>query len=319
MFYKKINKMFRNTLCKRFDYNPNVFYFSSEDFEGLNKKEYSFYSSKGHLLRGYLYYYENYNTKRIIIFDHGLGAGHLAYMKEIEKLCKRGYLVLSYDHSGCGFSSGDSTFGFAQSLNDLDDCIKSLKNNSLFKDLDISIIGHSWGAFSALNISEFHEVKNIVALSGFISVKAIVSQYFSGILSIYRSRIYKECLEENEKYASVDARNSLRKTKAKVLVIHSKDDKTVSYKKNFKCLSKSLEGYLNIKFLSLDSKAHNPNYTNEAIEYKNNFFKDLKLGLKNDLFKTEEDSLKFKKKYDWNKMTEQDEAVWDEIFKYLED
>ena len=318
MLYKNISKKFRDSLCRRFDYNPNIFYFSSDDFKGLNKKEYSFYSSKGHILKGNLYYYDNYKDKRIIIFEHGLGAGHLAYMKEINLLCEKGYLVLAYDHSGCGASGGDSTYGFAQSLNDLDDCVKSLKASSLFKDYDISVIGHSWGAYAALNISSFHELRNIIAISGFISVKAIIAQYFSSILSIYRKKIYNECLLENEKYVSVNAIDSLKKTKAKVLVIHSKDDKTVSFKRHFKVLSRALEGYLNIKFMALEGKDHNPNYTKEAIEYKDKFFKDLKFVLKKDLIKSEEDSIKFKKKYDWNKMTEQDMIVWDEIFKYLE-
>lgn len=316
--FNKINEMYRSAVYTRADDKGRIFYFSSDDFEGLNKEEYNFTSSRGHNLKGYFYYYEGYKKGRVIIFDHGMGSGHRGYMKEIEKLASNGYLVLSYDHSGCMESGGESTFGFPQSLMDLDDCIKSLKANSKYKDLEISVVGHSWGAFSCMNIASFHDVKHIVAMSGFISVKQIISQFFSGLLLPFRKRIYNMALEEAKEYATVNALDSLKKTKAQVLIIHSKDDKTVKYSKTFAYLKKNLEGYLNIKFYSVEGKNHNPNYTVDALKYKDNFFKDYKNALKNNLLETDEQKESFKKKYDWNKMTGQDETVWKEIFKYLE-
>ena len=316
--YKKIRELYRASVYNRADDNGNIFYFSSDDFKGLIKEEYNFQSSRGYNLKGYFYYYPNYKENRLVIFEHGMGGGHRAYMKEIEKLASLGYKVLSYDHSGCMESGGECTFGFSQSLMDLDDCIKSIKANDVYKDLELSVVGHSWGAYSSMNIPSFHEVKHIVAMSGFISVKQIVSQFLGGLLYPFRKKIYEEEVETGKEYALVNAVDSLKKTKANVLIIHSKDDKVVKYNKTFKVMQKNLEGYLNIKFMTVDGKNHNPNYTVEALKYKDEFFKDYKMALKNSMLETKEQKEKFKKKYDWDKMTLQDDKVWKEIFKYLE-
>ena len=64
-------------------------------------------------------------------------------------------------------------------------------------------------------------------------------------------------------------------------------------------------------------KEHNPNYTKEAVKYLNEY-----VSLKQKLFKkkklqTNEEKEKFISSFDWNKMTEQDEKVWDEILAFL--
>lgn len=318
MLIDKIREVYRKTLYSRVDDNGSIFYFSSDDFEGLNKEEYIFDSSRGHKLKGYFYYYKVVKFNSLVIFDHGMGGGHRSYMKEIEMLARKGYLVLAYDHSGCMESEGESTFGFPQSLMDLDDCIKSIKAHPKYESYDISVIGHSWGAYSCLNIPSFHEVKHIIAMAGFISVKQVISQFFAGPLVFFRKRIYQEAVAESKEYALVNAVDSLKKTKASVLVIHSKDDKTVKYNKTFKVMKDNLEGYINIKFMTVEEKNHNPNYTKEAVEYKDKFFKEYKEAIKKGLLNTEAQKETFKRKYDWNKMTAQDEKVWKEIFKYLE-
>ena len=125
----KIIEKYISTIFPRCDDNGNIFYFSKKDFKELNSEKYIFDSSKGYKLKGSFYYYDNYKPNHIIILDHGMGGGHLSYFREIEILARRGYKVLSYDHSGCMKSEGTSTGGLCQSLCDLNDCIKSLKNN----------------------------------------------------------------------------------------------------------------------------------------------------------------------------------------------
>ena len=101
MLTKFIVEQYKKTAHGRQDDTGDVFYFSAADFEGLRAEPYVFTSSMGHELRGFLYSYENPVANRLIVFDHGMGAGHWAYVREIEMLCKRGYLVLAYDHTGC--------------------------------------------------------------------------------------------------------------------------------------------------------------------------------------------------------------------------
>ena len=125
-----LEKAYRKNLFIRND-NPNgIFYFTPADFDGLQAHPYTFPSSMGHELKGYFYHYENPIPNRLVVFDHGMGNGHRAYMREIERLAKAGFLVFSYDHTGCMESGGESTNGFAQSLKDLDDCFKALKAES---------------------------------------------------------------------------------------------------------------------------------------------------------------------------------------------
>ena len=47
---------YKKMLFVRQDFNENVFYFSSKDFDGLNVKTIDIKSSKQHNLKGYFYH-----------------------------------------------------------------------------------------------------------------------------------------------------------------------------------------------------------------------------------------------------------------------
>ncbi len=318
MITKFIEKIYRNMVYSRADDNGCVVYFTAEDFEGLRHERYPFLSSLGHTLEGAFYFYDNFNKERLIIFEHGMGSGHTGYMTEIEKLCKAGYRVFAYDHTGCMKSGGDSTNGFSQSLRDLDDAVKTLKGDEKYASLPISVIGHSWGGFSTLNISALHpDIEKAVAMSGFISVEQILKGFFKGILSPFYKRILALEKKSNPDYIGYNALETLKSTKTKVLIIHSDDDKTVSAKNNFDLLKKELSGKENIKFIRLTGKNHNPNYTEDAVKYKDKFFAEYQKALKKKALVTEEDKKAFKEKYDWKRMTAQDDVVWAEILEFL--
>ena len=73
----------------------------------------------------------------------------------------------------------------------------------------------------------------------------------------------------------------------------------------------------NVEFLFVANKGHNPNYTEEAVRYLDEFGKArAKLARKKNA--TKEEKEKFVSSYDWKKMTEQDESVWNVIFKHLD-
>lgn len=318
MFNKFVEKIYRSNVYQRADDNGCVVYFTKDDFEGLKGEDFSFGSSLGHNLEGSFYYYDGYKTDRLIIFDHGMGSGHTGYMTEIERLCREGYRVFSYDHTGCMKSGGETTNGFAQSLRDLDDAIKALKSDERYKDLKFSVMGHSWGAFSSLNISALHpDIEKIVAMSGFIAVPQIIKGFFSGILSSYGKMITDIETKSNPEYIKYNAVDTLKNTRSQVLVIHSDDDKTVKKENNFDILERELKGRENIKFLRLNGKNHNPNYTEDAVAYKDKFFAEYTKALKKKALSTDEQKKAFKEKYDWKRMTAQDEEVWKKIFEFL--
>ena len=313
-----IEKIYHSMVYSRADDNGCVFYFTAEDFDGLHRREYNFTSSLGHTLAGAFYYYDGFDKNRLIVFEHGMGSGHTGYMTEIERLCREGYRVFSYDHTGCMKSGGESTNGFAQSLRDLDDAVKALRADPEYSALSISVVGHSWGGFSTLNISALHpDIEKCVAMSGFIAVEEILKGFFKGILSPFYKKILTLEKKSNPDYIRFSALNTLKSTKTNVLIIHSDDDKTVSVKNSLDILEKELSDRENISFLRLSGKNHNPNYTDDAVKYKDKFFAEYQKALKKKALLTDKDKKAFKEKYDWKKMTAQDEKVWKIIFEFL--
>ena len=226
-----------------------IFYFSAEDFPGLHSEPYSFTASAGHTLKGYVYYYDDPISNRLIVFDHGFGGGHRAYMKEIEKLCRHGYLVLAYDHTGCMESDGASPNGMAQSLCDLNDCLNFVKVDERLKGLDISVMGHSWGGYSTLNISALHpEISHVVVLSGFVEVELLVNDFFAGLLKGYRKVLLGLETAANPRFVKYNAVESLKGSSAKVLLIYSDNDQMVR-KSQYDILKDGLAGKSNVSFM----------------------------------------------------------------------
>ena len=318
IFLNKIKQIYGKQVLTRFKDYGTVYYFSEKDFPGLKKSPYEFKGSDGQILRGGFYYYDNPIKNRIIVFDHGMGGGHRSYFREIEALAKHGYLVFSYDHTGCMESEGENTKGFSQSLNDLNCCMNALKNEPGLENYVFSVMGHSWGGFSSMNIPSLHpEISHVVAMSGFISVYEMIKQIFFGIKGYYN---YFYAIEEknNPVFSKTNTVDSLKDTETKVLIIHSADDKTVSSKKHFEVIKEGLSDNKNISFLLLNGKNHNPNFTTEAVKYKDEFFRILSKNLKKRELTTDDSKKAFVESFDWWKMTEQDESVWKKIFEFLE-
>lgn len=317
IFEKQVVNMYKGMMHTRCDDTETVFYFSPEDFPGLKKESYSFRASAGHTLQGYIYEYDNPISDRLIVFDHGFGGGHRAYMKEIEMLAKHGYRVFAYDHTGCMESGGRTPNGLAQSLCDLNDCIATLKADERFSGLNISVMGHSWGAFSTLNIAALHpEITHIVAMCGFVSVEEMINMFFSGLMSGYRKAILSLENESNPRFVKFNAVESLSKVDTKALLIYSEDD-PMCRRKHYDILKAGLEGRANVRFMLVSNKGHNPNYTEEAVKYLGEF-SSARAKLAKNKKATKEEKARFVSSFDWNKMTEQDNAVWNEIFNHLD-
>ena len=318
LFEKQILNMYKGMMHARCDDDGTAFYFAVSDFNGLIAEPISFKASAGHLLKGYLYHYDEMLPGRLIVFDHGFGGGHRAYMKEIEKLCRHGYLVLAYDHTGCMESEGASPNGMAQSLSDLNDCMNFVKDDERLKSLDISVMGHSWGGYSTLNISALHpEISHVVVLSGFVEVELLVNHFFAGLLKRYRKVILGLETASNPRFVKFNAVESLEKSNAKVLLIYSDNDQMVR-KSQFDILKDGLAGKSNVAFMLEHNKGHNPNYTEDAVQYLGEY-----LALKTKLSKkkklvTEQQKKDFLAGFDWNRMTAQDERVWNAIFECLD-
>ena len=317
IFEKKIAAMYRGMMYTRCDDTETVFYYSAGDFPGLSCEPYAFTAAAGHTLQGYLYSYDAPRADRLVVFDHGFGGGHRAYMKEIERLCRHGYRVLAYDHTGCMQSGGDSPNGLAQSLCDLNDCITAIKADGRFAGLSLSVMGHSWGAFSTLNITALHpEITHIVALSGFVSVGEMVNSFFSGLLRGYRKAIMALEASSNPYFSTFHAVDTLCRSDTKALLIYSDNDR-LCRRKHYDILKEGLSDRSNVTLLLVEGKGHNPNYTADAVDTLVAFTKARgRLLRKKSLTKAEKAA--FVASFDWERMTAQDDAVWEKILAHLD-
>ena len=73
----------------------------------------------------------------------------------------------------------------------------------------------------------------------------------------------------------------------------------------------------NISFILEHEKAHNPNYTVDAVKYKDEVVAKLSKENDNNL-NTDEQKAKFIASFDWHRMTAQEESVWEKIYEHLE-
>ena len=318
LFEKQIVNTFRANFLRRCDDTGTAYYFSAADFPGLEAEPFSFPSCKGHELKGYFYHYGNPIPGRIVVFDHGFGGGHRSYMKEIELLCRHGYLVFSYDHTGCMESGGENPNGLAQSLCDLNDCITAIKNDRRFTGLTLSVVGHSWGGFATANIAALHpEIAHVVVLSGFVSVEEMVNTFFSGILKFYRKPIMALERQSNPVFAEYNAVESLSEANTKALLVYSDNDEQCK-PNHYRILRDGLADKGHVRMLLVSGKNHNPNYTSDAVEYLDTYSAQVKKLKKKKKLETDVAKAAFVASFDWDRMTAQDDAVWAEIFKTLD-
>ena len=319
IFEKAILNAYKSNICIRQDGNPLLSYFSISDFPGLQRTPFDFEGNNGQKLQGYYYYYPSPKKDRLIIFDHGMGGGHDSYMKEIELIARRGYMVFSYDHTGCKESGGEDSVGFAQSLCDLDHAVNALRSEKEYGGAKFTVIGHSWGGFASLNISALHpEIESCVSISGFIGVERMIEQFFGGILKLYRPSVLRLEREANPMYSLIDARKSLKDSSARILYIASDDDPVVKTEYHFATLREALSDKKNVEFLLVSGKKHNPNYTTEAVAELSKMSAAMTEGSKKKSFETPEAAEDFRNSWDWEKITEQDGELWDKIFNFIE-
>ena len=317
-FFDILEERYKSKVVRRIDDTGILFYFKPSDFDGLITEDFSFKTQKGYTLRGHFYHYGNPKPDRLIVFEHGMGVGHRAYYREIERIAREGYLVYSYDHTGCTESEGEHTMGLSGSLPDLDDCISALINKGFAPEI-ISVVGHSWGGYSTMNILSRHpSLRSVVAMSGFISVKEMHKQVTPISIAAFRPRFYKMEREINPNYYQSSAIETLSAAKSPALIIHSMDDDSVYAKRHFVKLEKALKYKENVNFLKLNGKMHNPTYTEEAVKYKKEFLAEHNKRLKEGKEKNREEHRAFLMTYDWYKMTEQDEKIWEVIFVFLD-
>ena len=218
----------------RYDGNPLLRYFTYEDFPDLKAEPFSFKTKTGNKLRGNIYTSsEVVDFNKVIIFFHGIGTGHLAYTKEINRLVKDNKIaVIAYDYHGTGASEGKNIIDLNWALVDADYFLKYLKTEPRFIDSDLILLGHSWGGLVAGNIISLNldpRIKKTIVLNGLPSVGEMAAQYVKGKVV---ARIFYHLLSriKMKQYANKETYKSLKQRRIPALIVHGELDPLVPIK-----------------------------------------------------------------------------------------
>ena len=305
-----VTKRYLRDLVCRYDKEVGIPYYAAEDFKGLHEESYVFTNSKGNEVHYFYYYYDGYKTDKILLFCSGIGCGHIGYLAEINCLAKRGYKVLTLDYTGCGESKGECLGSLNMPTLDVMDLLAFLKI-----DKPLVIVGHSLGGYTALNLSNIrNDVLATVAISPFLSIESIIfssthSKFVTGRVLKYEQKILPQ-------FFGVNNVNYLKKTKDRVFIIQSDDDPIIPYVISLKVI----EEFNNpsIKTFKVTKRKHNPNYLESSVSYMNATFSRYRELIKHKDIITDEDKVNYFKDISLEKLTEQDEKMFDEIVSFIE-
>lgn len=304
-----ISHQYKKQFVCRYDKEVGIPYYSFSDFKGLKQEAYSFTNSLGIELKYFFYYYDNYRTDKIVLFLHGLGPGHTAYLAEIEFLAKAGYKVLTLDYMGCEESQGNDMRSLNEPTRDVNDLLDYLK-----LDKPIVVVGHSLGGYTALNIINIRkEISKAVIISGFLSIESLMKVFVKSKL-IYNGVIkYEKKMEPD--YFQINNLEYLKTTKDKIFFIQSDDDPMVPY---IIALNEVEQiDNPNIKTLRVTGKKHNPNYSLDAVNYMNEIFGQYNELLKKKKIRSDENRINFFKDVSLSRLTEQDKDIVSAISEFI--
>ena len=302
--YLIAKKLHNSFFSGHFNNDTRIRFYTKEEF-GL---EFSSLEIKveNDTMKGGLYNYKDYDNTKIFVVLHGMWSGVDAYMQDIEYICKKGYQVLAMNYVGTNDSTGNLV-GLGNSLRCADYILNYIKSNNELKDKDIYVYGHSWGGFATSNIPYYHnDIKGICALAPFISItncmKGLLPKPLWFIIPAYLLIEY----HKTKKYSLANSYKSLKDFKGNIVIIHSKNDKTVDFKYNTYKLQKKLK---NANFIIVN-KDHCPQYSDNAVmvgrEYMNSISK-----------MTEDEKTSYMLNFDFHSMGELDNEVLDRAFKFL--
>ena len=273
-----IGRMMEKAFAFRGDGFPQLTYFTGEDF-GAKTSSFSFLSGKNRLY-GERYFYGPGPYKAVIVFFHGIGAGHRSYSQEISALAKEGYLVYAYDNTGSMMSEGKSLINLAQSALDQKAFFAFLDGEKQAQGLPRYCCGHSWGGYAALlSLLPEYRVAKTVSMAGFLTVPSIL-EYNAPILKKFKGATKAYLKRKFGVLGTMDLVEVINQTKAKVLYIQGDADKTCPNAICFDRLKAEAKNP-NLRLMLVPNRGHQPYWTVESGKYFEEVFSKRKMASRN--------------------------------------
>ncbi len=307
---------------KRCEGNENLKYFKAKNFDNLNARPVSFKSDNGQTLNGFFYSsakVEKY--KALIVFSHGMGAGHLAYTTEINYFAQKGYLVLAYDNTGTCTSEGKKLKGLAQGIIDLSFALKYVSEREDLKEYPVLLAGHSWGAYSICNVQSlkpYVDIKGIAAFSPFDSMNRLLcdtakqmTKIDLKILNPFFDIINFIRFGKTGVLRTCDTINS---NSIPTLIMHGGNDLTVTLQNSPVGRKSRIADNENARTVLYDSKYHNVYLAKDAEQYMNDIF--AKIG---SLPENSPEAYEIYQNIDYSLITKEDLTVMDTVNDFFEE
>lgn len=245
----------------------------TEDFSGLELKEYSFPSDQGQMLAGYLYS-SGKEQHGIVILAHGFGGGgQNSYMDCADYFARNGYYVFAYDATATDKSEGDGLGGVPQGVIDLEHAISFVEANNDIPDLPIVLFGHSWGGYCVSAVLTYHpQVRAIIACSGFNRSSDMFESdgksQAGDIIYTMTPFIRMHEYFKYGKYASNTAIDGFNATDAAVMIVHSEDDPSIGIEYGLDKYYETFKNNARFTFIRFENRGHNEILNNPNDTYK---------------------------------------------------
>ena len=292
---------------KRQNRNVHLKYFSAQDFN-LTVRGLPVTFDKTPLFAAVYTRQPEETCKKVVLFCHGIGAGHAPYMTEIARLASFGCAVVAYDSIGCGSSQGKNSRGFYANVQCATAAYIAIKSDPALKDKPVYIFGHSWGAYAALCLSTVVAAEGIVALSAFDTPSKIMAYSAAFSMGSLPARLCRPMwwlinLFKFGVHGNANAVKRIQKSDTPAFIAHGARDKTVPAEIAAATLARGpfIQNFI------YDDKGHNVYNTVRAqklVEELNAAFSRLKTG---------EQRAAYFSKFDFVAATEEDDAVMNAI------
>lgn len=245
--------------------------FALTDFPALSRERHTFTTYQGHTLVGYLYASATEQTKGVIVFAHGMGAGgQQGYLDIFDILVRGGYAVFAYDATANDESEGDVLGGLPQGYIDLDYAISYVKALPAAADLPILLMGYSWGGLSVANVLNYHpDVAAVVSLAGWNKSMNLIDyrgQQMVGILAkalLPFATVHE--LEMYGKYAFSTGVRGFENSDCEVMIVHGALDDTIPTKYGYDLYEKKFGEEDRFTFKYYEDRDHDVLHVEEDV------------------------------------------------------